>query len=127
MSVSDVMSRWLVTVNPKASVREAAKAMNELGVGSVLVVDDNGRLVGIFTERDLVRVVAEGGSLDDPVERHMSRRVISVEPGTPLLEASDTMIRHGIRHLPVVDREGRPLGVLSLRDLCQRLLGELGD
>lgn len=127
MSVADAMSRWVVTARGDASVREAARLMHEAGVGSVIVVDDTGRLVGVFTERDLVRVVAEGRDLDVPIERYMTREVASVRPDTPILEAGDLMVRLGVRHLPVVDDTGRLVGVISIRDICQRLIGEPGD
>ncbi|MEB2836662.1 MAG: CBS domain-containing protein [Desulfurococcales archaeon] len=124
MSVADAMSRWVVAVRSGDSIREAAKAMHEAGVGSVMVLDEAGRLVGVFTERDLVRAVAEGAPLDAPVDEYMTREVASVRPGTPILEAGDLMIRLGVRHLPVLDDDGRLVGVISLRDVCQRLLGE---
>jgi CBS domain-containing protein len=127
VSVADAMSRWVVTVKTGATVREAAKIMHEAGVGSVIVVDESGRLTGLFTERDLVRVVAEGGDLDAPIEQYMTREIASVRPETPILEAGDLMIRLGIRHLPVVDEAGRLVGVISIRDVCQRLIGEPGD
>lgn len=101
-----------------------AGRMHSAGVGAVLVVDEEGRLLGVFTERDLLRLVAEGGSLDGPVEAHMTSNPAVARPDTPLMEAGELMVRLGVRHLPVVDEEGRPVGILSLRDVCQALLGE---
>lgn len=127
MSVADAMSGWVVTVKSGMTVREAARIMHEAGVGSVVVIDESGRLVGLFTEGDLVRVVAEGRDLDSPIDLHMTREVVSVRPETPILEAGDLMMRLGIRHLPVVDDAGRIVGVVGIRDVCQRLIGEPGD
>jgi CBS domain-containing protein len=124
LSVADVMSRGLVIAKPGEPVRTVASRMHSAGVGAVLVVDDAGRLVGLFTERDLLRLVAEGSSLDEPVEKHMTREPTVVKPEATLMEAGELMVRLGVRHLPVVGPDGRPLGVISLRDVCQALLGE---
>jgi CBS domain-containing protein len=107
--------RKLIVAGPEATVREAARRMREGKVGAILVVDQ-GRLVGIFTERDaLVRIIACGR---DPAEVRL-REVMTVDPTTVELDetfgyALLVMYEHGFRHLPVVEK-GRPIGVLSAR------------
>ena len=122
MSVGDVVRRGLVVaVGPSSTIREAARVMHENGVGSVLVVD-GGRLLGIITERDLVRVVAEGVDLDGPVGEYMTRNPVTLREDDDLHKAVELMVELGVRHLPVVDDKGSPLGVISIRDVVRRLL-----
>ena len=115
MKVSDMMSVNLVTCGPDATVRDAARKLTEQRVGSLLVIH-GGALAGIFTERDLVRLVAEGARLDDAlVGDHATHDVATVPPDTPVDDAAAMMNRLRIRHLPVADGV-TPVGMLSLRD-----------
>ena len=87
-------------------------------IGSVIIVDEEGKLEGIVTERDIIYAVAKdkvGKSL--PVYMIMMENPITTTPDTPVMEAVIAMRESNIRHLPVVDREGRPVGMLSLRDV----------
>jgi CBS domain-containing protein len=111
-------SGQVLSTGPEASVYDAAQVMNEHKVGSLLVLED-GQLAGIFTERDiLARVVAQRL---DPVETRvgdvMTRGVVCCRPHTPLDEARGVMKNRRIRHLPVVDDDGRLLGLISIGDL----------
>ncbi len=121
MLVRDVMRRSLVKASPEDTVRVAVNLMASNRVGSVLVVD-NGGLVGIFTERDLVYHLHRGGSLDDPLRDVMTRSPITVREDESLWKALLLMVEHGIRHLPVVDREGRLAGVVSVRDALRAVV-----
>ena len=106
----------VLTVSPDASVRAAARAMAERNVGSVMVVD-RGILVGILTERDcLVRVLAAGVDPDTTrVSAVMTRKVMTITPNNPLVNALHRMHDNGFRHVPVVEH-GRPVGMVSVRD-----------
>jgi FOG: CBS domain len=97
--------------------------MFENDVSSVMVVDPTGRLVGIVTEKDVVSAVAIGkiGS-NLPVARFMKENPITVTPDTPLDEVLEKMRRFNIRHLPVVDKDGKPIGMVSQRDLLDVVL-----
>jgi signal-transduction protein with cAMP-binding, CBS, and nucleotidyltransferase domain len=115
MKVSDMMSVNLVTCSPDRTVRDAAQQMDARGVGSVLVVS-GGAMTGIFTERDLVRLVANGTPLDTArVGDHAAGDVATVPPDTQAVDAAALMNRLRIRHLPVADG-ATPLGMVSLRD-----------
>ena len=105
----------LVVAGPQTSVGEAARMMKTNHVGAVLVVDE-GRLVGIFTERDAVyRVMALGGAPEaTPVGEVMTRDPKTVAPDETFGYALLLMHEHGFRHAPVV-RDGRPVGVVSAR------------
>jgi CBS domain-containing protein len=116
-----------VTCDPVKTVAAAAALMHAEGTGSVVVVDDAGRPIGIFTERDLVPAAA-GGRLGEPLGEAMTRDPLALPGHTPAYEAALAMTGHGIRHMLVLDDAGRLAGVVSERDLfsLQRLgLGEL--
>ena len=106
------------TVGPQATVMQAATLMNEYKIGA-LVVTDAGRIVGMFTERDVLRRVV--GEHRDPlttlVADVMTAEVLCCTPRTLLEEARTVMKERRIRHLPVVDAEDRLLGLISIGDL----------
>lgn len=116
VTVRDIMSRDLVTVDLEASVAEVATVMGEHQVGSALVLEGDVP-IGIFTERDVLRAVAS--HFDAPhhrVAQWMSPDPMTIPPDTDARAARDLMIEHGFRHLPVVD-DGMMIGVISIRDL----------
>jgi CBS domain-containing protein len=116
--LSDIMTRDLLTVEPSDTLGEAAQKMTERGVGSV-IVSDYGRMIGILTERDLLRAVAGRiHSSEARVREWMTADPITVAEQTPVEEAGRIMLEHGFRHLPVVQGE-RPVGIVSIRDLAQ--------
>lgn len=116
-SVADLMTRDLLTVEPSDTLGEAAQKMTERGVGSV-VVSDYGRMVGILTERDVMKAVAgRVHSSEARVREWMTAEPVTVPPGTPVEEAGRIMLDRGFRHLPVVD-DDRPVGIVSIRDLA---------
>jgi CBS domain-containing protein len=119
-TLSDVMTRDLVTVAPATTVAEAATLMSTRHVGSVLVMDGD-RLSGIFTERDIVRALA--GDFDasgHEVGAWMTSDPVSATPATTASEALESMLSRGFRHLPVVD-DGRVTGIVSIRDVTPRV------
>ncbi len=109
-------------MKPGTTIREAVERMYRAQVGSVLVVDDEMRLLGIFTERDLVRVVATGVPLDTPIEREMTTKLITASPDESVAIVASRMIEHGIRHIPVVDESGRLVGIVSIRDVLRHVV-----
>ncbi len=122
MRVSDVMRKGdLLTATPDTKVLDAVKSMHERGVGSVLVVSGEGRLEGIFTERDLVKLVATGGNLEDRIGDYMTRNPVTAKPEDPLPLVASKMIEGGFRHIPVVDNAGKPIGIVSIRDVLRAL------
>jgi signal-transduction protein with cAMP-binding, CBS, and nucleotidyltransferase domain len=116
VQVRDVMTDAPVTDSATDTLRSAAERMWHEQTGSLLVMEGD-RLVGIITERDLLRAVARGG---DPatttVEKTMTADVFTVSPDTPLRDAAAQMATRWIRHLPVVEA-GRVLGMISMRDI----------
>jgi CBS domain-containing protein len=123
-TVSDVMTRDLVTVDITHTTEEAARRMKDNATGDVLVTD-SGRLAGILTDRDIaVRLVAEGLDGKTSVGEIVHQDLASCRPDAPLADAVRLMRQHDVRRLPVVDGE-RAVGILSLGDLA--LLTDAGD
>lgn len=116
MHVSEIMQTALVTSPPEASVLEVARLLTERRVGACLIVE-GGELAGIFTERDLLHVVAAGEDVRDRrVADAMTRDVTMAPPDADVIWAADTMKRIRARHLPVGE-DGMVAGIVSLRDL----------
>ena len=117
MKIRDVMTPNPRTVSPNDTVRAAAVVMQEEDTGAVPVVD-NGHVLAVVTDRDIVvRVVAEGGSFSSPVGDIATKSVICVTPEMSTSEASDLMSEHQIRRLPVVEND-RLVGIVSIGDLA---------
>jgi CBS domain-containing protein len=117
--IQDVMTTNPETLPESTTVREAAEAMRANDIGDVVVVDDNGKLSGILTDRDIVvRVVAEGR---DPRTTRIgdiaSRDLTAVSPDDPVDRAVQLMRDKAIRRLPAVDK-GKPVGIVSIGDLA---------
>lgn len=118
-TIREVMSTELVTVDPSASVAEAATVMGTNHVGAALVMDGD-NLTGIFTERDILRALATDFDAAGHLVSHwMTPEPFVMAPGTTTTEALDLMLDHGFRHVPVVD-EGRVVGIVSMRDVTPR-------
>jgi len=116
MRVGDIMQTELVTCGPDATVLESARLMRERGVGACLVMDGH-RLAGIFTERDLLHLFADGvDARESPLASVMTREVTVAPPDADVIWAADTMKRIRARHLPVGEGE-QIVGIVSLRDL----------
>ena len=118
--VADIMSKNPLVVSPSTSLREAAKRMVERNVGCVVVVEGNS-CVGILTERDFLRLFSEDINPDEPVNKYMTRNVITIRDDTSVNEAKNIMVTQRIRHLPVVDYSNRLIGILSMRDVFERI------
>jgi CBS domain-containing protein len=120
-TVRDILSvkgSHVFSVGPDATVMDAALLMNEHRIGGLVVIDD-GRLLGMITERDVLRRVV--GERRDPAETLvkdvMSSEVACCEMGTSIDEARGVMKNRRIRHLPVIDAQGRLCGMISIGDL----------
>jgi CBS domain-containing protein len=117
----DVAIRHLLTVDPAASLRRAAKVMTDRGVGCAVVVEKE-KVAGIVTERDILRAVADDKTMDDAkVEDVMTRDVVSGAPGWEIVRAVKTMTDGGFRHLLVMEMDD-PVGIVSLRDLMDSMV-----
>ena len=133
MTVRNVLSTkgfGVVTVHPDTSVLDAVRTLAEHNIGAVVVVDENERVVGIFTERDLVRQCAARGAeaLQLPVREAMTPDPVTALPQDDLRIIAHLMVERHFRHIPVVE-DDHLIGILSIRDVLQaqrdQYLGEL--
>jgi CBS domain-containing protein len=117
-----------LTVTPDTPVRDVLRFLDQHSLGSVLVVEDL-RLVGIFTERDALQRVGENARelADEPISRHMTQRVESLEMEAKIAFAVHRMDLGGYRHVPIVNSTGRPVGVISVRDILRYLTRKLSE
>ena len=114
------MSRGLLAVEPGLPLTEVAQRMVARDVGAALVVEGE-RLVGILTERDVLRAVAGGIRAETTAADWMTRDPETMEPDEPIRQAAVLMIHGGFRHMPIVEGE-RVVGMLSIRDLMRVVL-----
>ena len=109
----------VVTVGPEDSIREALKRLAEHNIGALVVVDGQGELAGIVSERDIVGALARTEAiLAEPIAAIMTRNVIIGTPQDDLVAAGTTMTERHIRHLPVV-QGGRLVGIVSIGDIVK--------
>jgi CBS domain-containing protein len=119
MQVSAGMSERVLTVNPGRSLRDAAVAMAERGVGAAVVIDPEQPGPGIITERDVLQSLGAGQDPDrELVSDHLSPELTFAAPDWSLERAAEAMVRGGFRHLVVVDG-GDMVGILSMRDIVR--------
>ena len=122
-SVSDILNEKqkhsLHSTHPHETVLAATQKMNEHSIGALLVINDEENLVGIFTERDVLRrvVAAERAPSSVHVGEVMTREVACCRPETSIDDARSIFRQHRIRHLPVVDGSGKVQGLISIGDL----------
>ena len=124
MKVREAMTRDVRLVKPDQPIREAAKLMGELDIGA-LPVEENDRLVGMITDRDIaVRAVAAGRGADTPIRDVMSGEIKYCYEDQTVDEVTQNMGELRIRRLPVLNRDKRLVGILSLADLAQAERGQ---
>ena len=117
MNIRDVMTPNPRTVAPDESIQNAARIMRDEDTGVVPVVE-NGRAVGVVTDRDIVvRAVADGGEMNRPIREICSSAIVAATPDMSTREAAQLMSDHQVRRLPVVENE-RLVGIVSLGDLA---------
>lgn len=128
--VGELIKRKPVAVSPTTSIKSAVQLMYREGVGSVVITDMEGRVIGIFTERDLVKVVAENVDLDSSIGSVMTKNPVVIYEDEPISRAVSIMAERRIRHLPIVTRSGILKGMVTARDITEtfkKYLEELGD
>ncbi|QKQ99137.1 CBS domain-containing protein [Metallosphaera tengchongensis] len=119
--VKDVMSSPVFQVEVNTTLQETCKLMLEKGVSSV-VVTESGTPKGIFTERDAVRAIANGSSAMDELRTVATmRELITVNEDTDIVQAAKIMAEKKIRHLPVMNKDGEVVGMISVSDISQEL------
>jgi CBS domain-containing protein len=129
MTVSSILAgkgREVVTIEPNASLGSAVRLLAERRIGAVLILGADRRIVGILSERDIVRALAEQGpgALDEPVSGTMTRKVSTCKESDTVANIMERMTEGKFRHVPVVD-QGRLLGIVSIGDVVKHRLHEM--
>jgi len=121
IKVQDVMVKRIIAMDARKTVAEAARRMAQNEVGSVIVTNDKKEVKGIITERDIVRrVVAKGlDAKRKRLETVMTKGVITVAPEIDLEKAAKLMIRKKVKRLPVIDKKGILIGIISEDDMSR--------
>lgn len=110
-----------LVVSPETTVRAALRTLAEQRTGAVLICRDK-RLVGIFTERDALRLLADGANLDVAIEQYMRKEPLTLSAGATVGEAVTRMSEGGIRRLPIVDQQGSPVGFLKVSGILRYMV-----
>lgn len=121
MQIADLLGAkgiGVIAMLPDTDVSNAALLLSDQAIGVAAIVDENDSLIGILSERDITRGLAEFGAgiVDVRVDQLMTRKIVSCDPETTIEDAMATMHDNGIRHLPVID-DGRLVAMVSIRDL----------
>ena len=124
-AILDSKGHQIQSVEPDAKLSAAIKILAEQKIGAVLVMN-KGRIEGILSERDIVRVLDAQGTavLDAPVAEVMTRKVVTCAQGETIAEIMERMTAGKFRHVPVVE-QGRLAGIISIGDVVKARLGEL--
>ena len=129
MTVKAILARKgtdVVTADPNASLADAVKLLSTHRIGAVVATGADRRIVGILSERDIVRALAERGAaaLDEPVSGAMTRKVSTCHERETVSSIMERMTAGKFRHVPVVD-QGRLTGMVSIGDVVKHRLGEM--
>ena len=118
--VKQIMSNSVISVDSSVTATNAAKMMEDTGVGAVVVLENNSP-VGIITDRDFaIKITAHSYPIDTPVRRIMSSPLISIDPDSDLWVASDLMSTRNVRKLPVIE-DDKVVGILTSSDLVKHI------
>jgi CBS domain-containing protein len=120
LTAAAMMTEELVTISPEASIQEATELLLEKQISGLPVVDHDGRLVGVITEFALLAMVYDQSVQHQPVSRHMTREVITVDADDPVNRIADLCIVHRVRRLPVM-KDGRLVGLIARRDVLKTM------
>jgi len=119
LTAKDIMTKRVVTVSPRTTVKELTELLAAKKISGVPVVDEQKRVIGIATEAD---VLAHPGA--KTVEEIMTKRVISVKPDTPVEEIAKLLAKKKIKRVPVIDEKGKLVGIVSRADIVKVFAGK---
>jgi len=121
--VKHMMLTNVITASPNMTVNETIKMLYDKHIGCVVLIDADRKCIGIFTERDAIRLVAKNVQLDQPLDKVMTKNVVTIQEDSSITELRRTIYTHRIRHLPVVNQKGVLVGLLSVRDVLDQFFG----
>jgi CBS domain-containing protein len=116
----------VISVQPHRTLAEAIQILGERRIGAVVVTGADGALVGILSERDIIRAMAEAGAsaLESPVSRFMTSKVVTCRPQTNVDELMEIMTSGRFRHIPILD-DNRIVGIVSIGDVVKHRVAEI--
>ena len=119
MKLGDILQRPLVMIPSGTTMLDAAKLMVDNNMGLLVICDAKERtnLAGVISERDILKAIASGKKLNAAVDEVSTKQVITAKASADVAEAAKAMNKNTIRHVVVVDEQGKPIGVVSMRDL----------
>jgi len=123
LKIKHILIADVVTTKSDITAMKAVEILHDKHVGSIVVIDDDGKCKGIFTERDAIRLVAKNVKLEVPLGEVMTKNVVTIGEEASLEEARRVIATHRIRHLPVVNQEDKLVGLLSVRSFLDELFG----
>ena len=121
--VKHVMITNVITANPSMTVKETIEILSKKHIGCVVSIDNDKKCIGIFSERDAIRLMANNVQLNQPLEKVMTKNVVTIQENCSLNEAMRMLHEQRIRHLPVVNQKGRRVGLLCMRELLDQFFG----
>jgi CBS domain-containing protein len=121
LKVRHVMVKQVITAREEIALQEAIEILYKKHIGSVVILDDEKKCVGIFTERDAIRVTAQKIPSATPLKEVMTRNVVTIGEDASLEEARRLIVERGIRHLPVVDQKGKLVGLFAVRGFLDEI------
>ncbi len=126
-SIGSIGLKTPLVVKPETTLAECVAVLQRHKVGSLLVVDEHGKLVGIFTERDcILKVMGKVPSLQDAVVGDfMTAHPASERPEASIAFALNLMSHGGFRHVPIVDQDGMPIGIVSVKDIVDHIVRKM--
>ena len=129
MSVAQILrdkGRDVIVTQPHRTLMEAAQLLAEKGIGAVVVSDASRRVLGILSERDIIRAIARNGAgaLDQSVSKYMTQKVFTVGEDTPVDAVMETMTNGRFRHVPVT-ADGQLIGLVSIGDVVKHHVNEI--
>ena len=120
--VKTLAKRDCITINQKDSIQKASSAMSEKNIGCLPVVDNNGQLVGIISERDIARKTSKSDfSPNIEIENIMTKNVVTCDSNASAFDLLEVMSDKKIRHIPIVDNN-KLLGIISIGDVVNRII-----
>lgn len=116
----------VATISPDATVSDAVQVLGTRRIGALVVTDDGRKILGIISERDVVKHLAQSGAsaLNDAVSKHMTAKVVTCERNDPILAVVEQMTVGRFRHMPVAD-EGKLVGIVSIGDVVKARLEQM--
>ena len=121
MLTRDLMLKEVVTASENVSVKEGIDLLFKRHIGCIVILDDAEKCVGVFTERDAIRIISQDVPLSAPMEKIMTKNPFTVNVDSTFEEAKNIIKSHKIRHLPVIDIDGKLVGMISVRHILNEL------